>query len=364
MELVIISNQTTATAILQEISQVCARYGAQWHPELRVEVDTAGMRLLAPPGTSGQLISMPTHLLVPIAGAQWSSSPDALELLQAPRDSTMVQRELLNLHIKLYNTTRKLDWWVNQHPARLAEKSREVTLLLEQLKPCFQAQAKQSIAEGFLTTRSFDWPSNAEQQQCRPVLMPLIDLLNHHNQGARYRITNGAMQIQAKQAGGSECFAHYGNRRDVLDLALHYGHCDLSTPFAHCAPLTTAVDGLGYIRIETQRLGAPMHAFDPPRVTLEHDGVRLSHLCCHRDHPERVQTMLSLALQAHLKHRGFTAASALKMVSSGLEAIGEANMLLLKQLAAAALASSHPAAPTLAAAAQHQGAIIKAVLHK
>ena len=75
--------------------------------------------------------------------------------------------------------------------------------------------------------------------------------------------------------------------------------------------------------------------------------------------------MLSLALQAHLKQRGYTAASALKMVISGLEAIGEANnVLLLKQLAAAALASSHPAAPTLAAAAQRQGSIIKAVLNK
>ena len=194
--------------------------------------------------------------------------------------------------------------------------------------------------------------------------MPLIDLLNHHNQGARYRITNGAMQIQAKQAGGHKCFAHYGHRRDVLDLALQYGHCDLSTPFVHCAPLVTAVDGLGHIGIEHQGRRAPLHPFDSPRVTLENDGVRLSHLCCHRDHPERVQTMLSLALQAHLKHRGYTAASALKMVISGLEAIGEANVLLLKQLAADALASSHPAAPTLAAAAQRQGSIIKAVLNK
>jgi hypothetical protein len=55
--------------------------------------------------------------------------------------------------------------------------------------------------------------------------MPLIDL------------SGGAMQIKARQPSGRECFANYGHRRDVLDLALHYGHSDLSTPFAHSAAL-------------------------------------------------------------------------------------------------------------------------------
>ena len=149
MKLVIISNQTTATALLQEISQLCARHEARWHPDLRVEVGPAGMRLLAPPGISGPLISMPTALLVPIAGTQWSSSTDALELLQPPRDATMVQRELLKLHIDLYNTTRKLDWWINQHPARLAETSREIAVILDLLKPSFRLRQNNQQSRDF-----------------------------------------------------------------------------------------------------------------------------------------------------------------------------------------------------------------------
>tara|TARA_B100000674_G_C37613589_1_gene810991 strand:+ start:459 stop:785 length:327 start_codon:yes stop_codon:yes gene_type:complete len=62
-------------------------------------------------------------------------------------------------------------------------------------------------------------------------------------------------------------FAHYGHRRDVLDLALHYDHCNLSTPFAHSAPMEIAVEGIGRIRIEHQDQRAPVHPFDPPRVT-------------------------------------------------------------------------------------------------
>lgn len=97
MTLAIISDQPTATGLLQEIVQICAGHGAQWHPELQAEVTQGGMRLLAPPGTTGSLISLPTDLLTPIAEAQWASSPDALELVQPPAEATPVRRELLKL---------------------------------------------------------------------------------------------------------------------------------------------------------------------------------------------------------------------------------------------------------------------------
>jgi|LauGreDrversion4_2_1035121.scaffolds.fasta_scaffold32831_3 hypothetical protein len=362
MTLAIASDQQTARELLRQIAQLCARHGAQWHPQLEVDVDHGAMRLLVPPGTTGPLISMPTDLLVPIAGAQWSDSADALRLLESPPEATAVQRELLQLHAELYNTTGKLHWWRNQHPARLVDTSPEVAAALEPLKPGHRAQAERSAAEGFLATRSFAWRSDPEQGRRQPVLMPLIDLLNHHHQGAPYRIRDGAMQIRAAQAGGPECFAHYGHRRDVLDLALHYGHCDSSTPFAHSAPLEISVEGMGRIRVEHQGRRTPLHPFDPPRVSLEPDGLSLSHLCCHQDHPERVQTMLILALQAHLKCRGYDAASALQVAQSGLSALGAANVRLLNQLVAAAQSSTHPGSATLVAAALRQATIIKAVL--
>jgi hypothetical protein len=192
--------------------------------------------------------------------------------------------------------------------------------------------------------------------------MPLIDLLNHHHRGAPFRISDGAMRIQADQAGSSECFAHYGHRRDVLDLALHYGYCDHSTPFAHSAPLEIAVDGVGHIRVEHQGQRAPLHPFDPPRVTLEADGLRLSHLCCHLEHPARVSTMLRLALKGSLKRRGHTEQVAARLAEQGLQAVAAANISLLDQLRHATEASQHPGAAILAAAAQRQAAIISAVI--
>ena len=362
MKLAIASDQPATTALLGEIAHLCAAHGAQWHPQLQVEVNGGAMRLLAPPETTGALISLPTELLLPIETAQWSGSADALQLLQPPPAATAIQRELLQLHVELYNATGKVPWWSSQHPARLVDASAHVAAALAPLKPGHGAQLERSAAEGFLATRSFGWRPTLDQEQRQQVLMPLIDLLNHHHQGAPYAISDGAMRIKTAQAGSRECFAHYGNRRDVLDLALHYGHCDHSTPFAHSAPLEITVEGVGTIRVEHQGQRAPLHPFDPPRVSLEPDGLRLSHLCCHQEHPERVQTMLKLALQGSLKRSGHGEIGARQLAQKGLNAIGEANLRLLDQLAAAAQSSLHPGAATLAAAAHRQALIIQAVL--
>lgn len=266
------------------------------------------------------------------------------------------------MQAQLYNATAKLPWWARRHPARLVEESAEVAAAIAPLKPGQLTQQTPSPVAGFLATRSFHWKAGPSQGQGQPVLMPLIDCLNHHHRGAPYRIDDGAMRIRIAQGGGQECFAHYGHRRDGLDLVLHYGHCDHSTPFAHSAPLDLNVEGVGRIQVEQQVRRRPAHPLDSPQVTLEADGLKLSHLCCHLHHPERVQVLLRLALQGSLRSRGHSPAAAEHLAERGLKAIGEANVQLLRQLVAAVGASDHPGASALAEAAQRQASIVAAVL--
>ena len=361
--LTVTSDDHEVSRLVQEIAQLCAAHGAQWHPELQVEEREGSMRLLAPPGTEGELITMPTELLVPIAGAQWAESAEKLQLLAAATGASAVQNELLQLHIALYNATEKLTWWSQQHPTRLVESSQAVAEALAALKPVHRQDPKERCAsEGFLATRSFGWKQESSHETSVPALMPLIDLLNHHQRGACYRIRDGAMRIKVAQSGGSECYAHYGHRRDVLDLALYYGYCDHSTPFAHSAPLEMTVEGVGHIRVEHQGQRAPVHPFDPPRLTLEADGLRISHLCCDLEHPQRVSTMLRLALQGSLKRRGHPEQQATRLAELGLQAVAAANINLLEQLRQAAEGSEHPSASTLSEAARRQAAIISAVI--
>jgi len=106
----------------------------------------------------------------------------------------------------------------------------------------------------------------------------------------------------------------------------------------------------------------PVHPLDPPRVTLKDDGLVLSHLCCHLDHPERVQTLLKLALQGSLKRQGHDADEALLLANSGLEALGAANLNLLNQFQTVVETSDHGDGSTLLAATKRQAAILKAVM--
>lgn len=359
--LTIVSDQAAATAVLREIATLCRAHGAEWHPELTAEVSAGAMRLLAPPGTEGALITVPLPLLVPIEGARWGEGATALELLEAPAAASAVRRELLGLMVALYNATDKMGWWRERHPARLAERCPAVAAALAALKPG-HGNGRRPPARGFLSTRSLGWTPDPAGGSRQPVLMPLADLLNHHHNGARYRDHGGALRIEVAQAGGRECFLHYGHRRDGLDLALHYGHADHSTPFAHSAPLEIVVDGVGRIVVERQRWGIPAHPLDPPRVALESEGVRLSHLCCHRDHPERVRMLLLLALQGGLRRRGHSQERARQLAQQGLDAIAAANIRLLERLLSAAEASDHPGGAILSAAARHQGAILQEVM--
>jgi len=122
------------------------------------------------------------------------------------------------------------------------------------------------------------------------------------------------------------------------------------------------VEGVGLIQVEHQVGRRPAHPLDPPRVELEEGGVRLSHLCCHRGHPERVRTLLKLALQAGLQRRGHDQAEAQRLAQRGLEALGAANIRLLARLTSAAEAADHPGGAVLAQASRRQAAIIGAVM--
>lgn len=371
MNLQIDSDQQQAASLLREIAAICASHGAQWHPELVAQVREGAMRLLAPPGLTGPLISIPTKLLVPIEGLEWQQNPQKLELHREANVDTLLftpeQQELLHLQVALYNATGKMQWCSEEHPASLVESQAAIADALRPIKPqaaagADQPQGEQKPAERFLGTRIYGW-QEAPSNDLKYVLLPLIDLMNHHRKGSELRITDGVMALLPAQPDASgECFADYGGRRDGLDLALHYGHLDPSTPFAHSAPLEITLEDFGRIRVKHQGQGPPAHPLDPPRVSFDADGVQLSHLCCHRSHPERAKLMVELALQGALKRRGCTEKEAIQRSKQGVAALGKANRDLLDQLSSIVKQYQHPGAQILAAAARHQSAIIEQVL--
>jgi hypothetical protein len=364
MPLHIDSDHREAEVLLGEIGRIVSAHGGSWHPQMRCEIRQGGMRILADAGAQGPLITIPTELLVPVDGARWSDGGDRIQVDAPPTDLTPVQLELLHLLVALYNATDKLRWWRHEHPASLAHADSAVGDALMAIRPTWaESVSRGAVTEAFLKTRIFGWRREGPDGTTTRVLMPIVDLLNHHRKGAPLTVDQGAMRIAARQPDGTgECFASYGQRRDLLDFLLHYGHLDLTTPFAHAALTDIEVPGIGRVQVEEPGQVRPLHPLDPPRVSIDDTGIRLSHICCDAKHPERARTMLTMAFQGCLLKRGHPAADAHRLAVGALGALGAANRELLARLAAASRRAEHPAGPMFAEAAERQAEIIGAVL--
>ena len=88
------------------------------------------------------------------------------------------------------------------------------------------------------------------------VLIPIVDLLNHHGQGAVGDWDGEAFEVSAQLPfGTAECALDYGMDRDPLEMAVVYGFADPSTDIAHGR--TYDIDALERIVALASMAGAP-----------------------------------------------------------------------------------------------------------
>jgi hypothetical protein len=360
--------------LLGEILSLVRRHGGVVHPGAVWRETQGHMTVTCSAGGAGgelPLIELPRELLVPVTGAEWAESTERLILRQPPPGITPLQRALLDLHVDLYNATGKIPWTISHHPRAVVPGHPPLLDALRDLRPAIYSMADMP-AEIFLHTRVFGLKPTSDAAAATPtkpaaktqVLMPLIDALNHHPQGAPFQVDETGLRVRlAQPLGTAECFAAYGGRRDVLDLALHYGYADVATPFAFSAPVSVDAPGLGRLAVGASR-SRPAHPLDPPRVSWDGETLAISHLCCHRQHPERLRTALRLPLLAVARKRGLASDAANQQIDRALAALAEANLSLLTELQQATrnCLGHGPAADLLLRAADRQGDIIRAVM--
>ncbi|MDV7395001.1 hypothetical protein RZS08_26690, partial [Arthrospira platensis SPKY1] len=133
---------------------------------------------------------------------------------------------LIDCHVHLYNATAKGAWFHRYHPRSFLVNDPELVELILRVKPNFEPD---DSADSFINTRVIhhldrrtldDAPPIAEREAQR-LLMPLIDLLNNHTQGAPFRGKNGIRVDVAQPLMDDECYAFYGHvRSDPLNLCL------------------------------------------------------------------------------------------------------------------------------------------------
>ena len=297
------------------------RHGGSVHPDLWV-VEQDGSMSIHVDGRDGQrLMHVPAAILVPIGRVGIDVVADELVVAEPDDELTAVQRESLDVHLGLYNATKKMSWARTALPeVALAGQPAVVETLGRLHRRALRHD--RSAATAFLATRTISFDAGRSSQagtddvrsdgqpegiaglgaERRPVLMPLLDLVNHHPQGAPFRgKADGLRARVAHPVGGTEAFVTYGADKDPIGTALRYGFVAADAHRTKVCPVEVELDGLRVV-VEG-RSHHVKHPLDPPAVSIDGSTLTLSHLTIDADHPQRVKVALSMAVQMATQSR-------------------------------------------------------------
>jgi hypothetical protein len=361
------STSSAARSAIEEMLAIAVANGAELHPLLEVRERDGQMSLHADAAEGETLIRLPEELLAPVDGVVWDASDDRLTIVEHDPAATAVQRELAELHVALYNATGKIRWARSTLPAVALYNDPAAVAAVRLLRPAF-ARQEQPIAEAFITTRVYRDGAGADQAPSEPVasgrrfLMPVIDLLNHHAQGAPFRVADGAMTIVVECPGAdTQCFVRYRSRCDPLQMALGHGFVDSASQFARSAPLSLELAGLGTVEVAGTH-PTTRSSLDPPRVTMEPGRLWLSHVIFPARHPVRMVGVLQLAVAAYLATHADAAPDPSAATSELVTALAEANLDRLSDARPALAGSTVDAAQVVVGAIDAQRLIIERVV--
>ena len=278
---------------LGAIVEVAQSLGARFAPGLVLRErggHLSGQRAASDHGSPAPLIVLPQAALPRIKDGTWRFDGDevVVEPTSGADDSTSV---LLQLMARLFTVTGKPQWYRSEHPrAALVEESTAITAI-RRLRPQFSLDRSPM---GFLSTRGY-----LPHGYSDIVLMPIVDTLNHHPEGAALRFREGSLSVAESHATGtSECLLNYGGgRRDPLGMALHYGFADQASNVARSAPITLELPRVGTVLIGLS--GAPAKSpLDPPVARRDPDALHLSHLTFQADEVQRTTVPLQMLLES------------------------------------------------------------------
>ena len=269
------SDDAEVADVLQRIVSLVLANGGELHPSAVLTARSGNLSIECADEAKEDeiLVRIPASLLIPVGDLEVDPTPSHLSLSGASEHLSAVQRELLDLHIELYNTTNKIPLMCQTHPALRLRHLPEAVAAIKDLQPRFQG-FQRSAGEVFLATRTLasrkrvpkqpDDANPGQRAKAARVIMPLIDLLNHHPNGAPFRSEQAGLRVKVRRGAGGQCYAKYNGRTDVLHMALSYAYLDPNVREAVSTRVEVLIPGVGTIRVLGQH---PMRssAIDPPQ---------------------------------------------------------------------------------------------------
>ena len=235
------------------------------------------------------LIRIPHDCLIPLKAFRFALAGDAIAVSSPHCTMEQVTVAITQAMFEIYNLSGKIAQHRRTSPWSLIASHPD---LLSYITPPsrddfpFSARDIKSGNEAKVTLASFLHSrllSHKESERAKPtpVLVPIIDCLNHHWKGEPYSYDRDRAVVMRRSDAlpgrGDECFASYG-LHDAYDTWLTYGFVDEEVPFVRSVPTTLNIPATGAIGVgdapdEVDRAAQDLQ-FYVPRI-LSRRGKRL-----------------------------------------------------------------------------------------
>lgn len=297
-----------------------------------------------------RFISLPFDSLIPVGDLVWESTPD-VALADGADSLSVAQRTLLALHIELWNITAKMERFRSTHPKVAAANDAHLLGQIQRLRPTFTPA---DSTDAMLRTRTFGLRRGADAQR-QSVIMPILELADHHPDGAPYRTNAGRLESDYRFVDETRiAYVRYGPWRDAMDLACLYGFSSNATLFFVSAPIRIDLGRLGSLTVLREG-----HRGSSPHWQADEGGLSVDYLPLHV-HDGLFDAFIQ-PLRAYLEGRGMDRTESVTTSMRVAETLLHENRVIVADIQVAALASPEPGARVVAEAAAHHLRVIDAV---
>ncbi|HTO84315.1 MAG TPA: hypothetical protein VMQ73_18970 [Methylomirabilota bacterium] len=265
----IVADNQAVERCLERILELARRGGAEFADALILRGINGSLSIELPPDSDAQaLIKLPENILVPVGLFGFTLEGDDIAVRTAEPGVTAEQRALLESMVELYNLTGKIAWYRQTSPvlflgsqpdlARLIARGRDEPMRQGLERLATGGYAESIVLQRFIGSRWFRFREDGEEAEKR-VLMPILDLMNHHVQGSAFdkRSDGGGRYLCIERARSMprevrECFVCYA-RYDAMEMLLAYNFVDETATFVRSVPMEINLPDVGVIKVQTSK---------------------------------------------------------------------------------------------------------------
>ncbi len=371
------SDNPEVRRLVTVIADAVAANGGMIHPELVVNHDGANLwislprsanpyadeHLDKPHSDASALLIIPNELHIPVTNLDWDASDDHLTYRATTDHLSDAQRTILDAMVALFNTVDKvrvIGQAYAQHalgglgqvggdapdaaadgdgPEDPITSDSELLALIREARPGFgRAESNRtpdlpgsSPAHTVVRSRL---RSDLGEGDEGPLgyFMPMIDMINHHPYGSRYRRTSdGAWRIDVHHPEATdEIFLRY-NRADSMGVALGLGYAETATRFVSSVDCRVLSDGMGEVHV--RGVSSQRRRLPAPRLTKTESGWQIAGLVLDPQRLANLRTLLMMPLMSDRPELG--AEVHLGVVDDLLQQVIAANAAYYERLLAA-----------------------------